>query len=68
VGRFQNGIQVLVFVRWLPHKTRWIDSGDFFALRAGIGDNTAYPSGSTILFLSRKIIATVSNLANGCMA
>jgi hypothetical protein len=52
----------------MPHKTRWIDSGVFFALRAGIGDNAAYPSGSAILFLSRKVIATASNLVNGCMA
>jgi len=52
----------------MPHKTRWIDSGVFFALRAGIGDNAAYPSGSAILFLIGKVIVTASNLAHGCMA
>jgi hypothetical protein len=52
----------------MPHKTRWIDSGVFFALRAGIGDNTAHPSGLAILFLSRKVIGTASNLAHGYMA
>jgi len=41
----------------------------FFALKAGIGDNAAHPSGPTISFHNGMPIATASNLLiNGCMA
>jgi len=57
------GLELLIYTKCQP-----LIINPFFALRAGIGDNAAYPSGSAILFLSRKVITTASNLVNGYMA